>query len=291
MPWYSYAFIAALFVSFSTLVEKKVLIHVHSKSFSSALAVSNFILSLPLLYFVDWSSLSTESLVYITASSLMAAIAFLLVAKGIRHLEISTVAPLLVLNPGAAAIAGFLFLNEHLSLLQTGGIVLMMIGSYLLATVEVGPKVPLRAFFSSKYVVLILVSILFYALGAALDRILVTDLLVSPLTYLFVAHFFTALIFLVFSIGWGRGVSGIREALSTHGNEIALMSIFTIAYRYFQLEAFQLAYVGLVSAIKRSSSFFTTLIGGELFHEHHVRAKACASLIIILGCFLIVWQF
>lgn len=289
MPWYFYAFLTAIFVSLASLVEKKVLHRVHSMSFSASLAILNFIFSLPFLFVLDFSKITKLSLVIIFIAGFLAAISFLFVAKALRDMDISTVSPVLALNPGASALMAFVFLGEKLSTTGVFGIILMVVGSYvLMIATNHGFKHHFKSFFKNKETIFVLLSIIFYALTSVVDRYLVADLYVDPLAYLFFVHLFIAVIFMVMASGWGKGISGIAEAMKTDGAAITLISLFTIAYRYFQLVAFQTAFVGLVSTIKRSSSFFTTIIGGELFHEKNIFLKSISSLIIIAGCVLVL---
>ncbi len=289
MPWYIYALLAAVFFSLTSLVEKKALNKVHSLSFSSTYAVITFLFSLPLLFFVDFSVLNQQVIILMLVTAAFGSIAIRLAAKGMRHLDISTAAPLMALNPGAAAITGLVFLGEHLQQKDILGIFFMIVGSYVLS---VAPHLKIlesiKKFFGSKYVIFILMSVVFYALGVAVDRTLMSRHAVDVFSYIFFVNLFMAVMFLFVNSGWGRGVRGISEALKTDGGTIALASIFTVAFNFFELKALQLAFVGLVSTIKRSSSFFTTIIGGEIFHESRLLRKSISSLIIILGCVLVV---
>ena len=49
-------------------------------------------------------------------------------------MQISEVAPLFNLTPGFLAILAFLFLGEILTRYQVGGLILLMLGSYVLET-------------------------------------------------------------------------------------------------------------------------------------------------------------
>lgn len=290
MPWYFYAFLSAILLSLSSLVEKKVLHKVHSTSFSTSLALLNFVFSLPFIFFIDFSGITRSSLVVTFLVALFAAISFLFVAKALRHMDISVVSPVLALNPGASALAAFVILGEKLSQKDILGIALMVIGSYVLMTAtDGGIRKSIKHFFSSKYAVFLLLSIIFYALTSPLDRFIVADLSIDPMAYLFFAQLFIAVIFVVIATGWHSGIKGVADAMRADGKEIALISICTVAYRYFQLVALQTAFVGLVSTIKRSSSFFTTIIGGEMFHEDRLLQKSISAIIIIAGCLLVVF--
>lgn len=289
MSWFIFALLAAIFLSASTLVEKRSLERIHTIDLSVALAFTNLVLSLPFLFFVDISKITRDSTVVIFGSAALAAAAFYLVAKGMRHLEISLVAPLLALAPGTTGALGFFVLGEHLSTIHIAGIACMIIGSYVL-TLEPHRNLlyPFKTFAQSKYIHFILLSLLFYSAGATLDRAILSDFGVPIANYMFFAHFFIALLYIPVILVLRRDVGDIKSTFRIEGGNILILSVLTITYRFFQMQALSLMFVGLVSAIKRSSSFFTTLVGGELFHEKNLGRKLAASAIIIAGTILIV---
>jgi drug/metabolite transporter (DMT)-like permease len=82
----------------------------------------------------------------------------------------------------------------------------------------------------------------------------------------------------------------IKNSFSKNIKTILLVAVLTVSYRVAQNYAVSLAAVGLVTAVKRSSSLFTTLIGGEIFHEKELIKKSVACLIMILGVFLIAFK-
>lgn len=289
MPWYFYAFLTAIVISLVSLIEKRILVKVHSTSFSATLAVLNFIFSLPFIFIIDFSKINRFSLLIILVSAFFASLTFLFIAKAMRTMEISTISPILALNPGVSALAALVFLGERLDEKAVIGILFMIVGSYvLMLAANHGFKHHIREFLKNKETVLVLLTLIFYAFGSVIDKFLVSGIKIDPLAYLFFVHMFIAVIFVLEASEWGRGLKGMNEALKIAGAEITVASLLTVAYRYFELVAFQSAYIGLVSAIKRSSSFFTTIIGGEMFHEDKLVMKSVASTLIILGCLFVV---
>lgn len=289
MPWYGYAILTAIFLSFFFLVEKKVLTKVHSLTFSTTYSLLTFIFTLPLVFFMNFKNINQQTLILMLITAAFSAAAIRFTAKGMRHLQISTVSPLMALNPGAAALTGLIFLGEHLKFINLAGLGCMVIGSYVLA---ISPDMKIiqsiKKFFSSKYVFFSLLAVFFYALSATVDRTLMGNYKLDPFAYMFFVNLFTACIFLVVSIQWGKGLKGISEALRIDGDKITVLSLLTLAYNYPELKALGMAYVGLVSAIKRMSTLFATIIGGEIFHEDKLLRKTIASIIIIIGGVLIV---
>ena len=289
MSWIFFAFLCAILLSASALVEKRVLFTIHAVDFSAAIALLDVVFSIPFLFFIDYSKIDifSISLIFITAT--LASVAYILVAKGVRHLEVSTVSPLLALSPGTTSILAFLILGERLEVHQIFGVVCMIVGSYILATrSREGLFQPFKIFFNSKYIHYILLSLFFYSIGAIFDRAILHSFYISLFTYIFFFHFFIAIIMVTTNSAIGGGYQGIRVAYKQGGWNIVLVALLTLGYRFFQMEALQLASVGLVSAIKRTSSFFTTLIGGELFHEQNIQRKIFAAGVIIAGSLLVV---
>jgi len=292
MSWFFFAFLSAVFLSGSALIEKRVLLKVHSVDFSVSLAILNFVLSIPFIFFIDFSAVERFELFLIFVAALLAAIAFFLVAKGIRHLELSTVSPLLSLSPGTTSLLAFFILGETLTLIQIGGILLMIVGSYILTThPHKSIFEPFRVFSESRYVHLVLLSLLFYSVAAIFDRAILNDFGVSISIYIFFSHIFIAILYILTAGLFGAGIRGVKEGFKLGGFNLFLTSLFTVGYRFFQMEALQLISVGLVSAVTRASSFFTTLIGGELFHEHNLMRKVIASFVIVAGSILIAVSF
>jgi drug/metabolite transporter (DMT)-like permease len=289
MNWFLFAFFCAIFLSAASLIEKRVLRKVHAIDYSATLAILNVLISAPLLFLIDFSRLRPWPIFLIFCSALFAAISFYLVARGVRHLEISTVSPLLALSPGTSSLLAFLFLGEVLSFYKIMGILLMILGSYIL-TMQAGKGLlePLRIVKKSKYIQFILISLVLYSFGAVFDRTILTTFDVSVPVYIFFVHFFISLLYLPMSWAFGGSLRGVINTMKTSGPDVFMAAIFTVGYRYFQMQALALVYVGFVSAIKRSSTFFTTFIGGELFHEEHLARKLLASAVIIAGTLLIV---
>jgi drug/metabolite transporter (DMT)-like permease len=69
---------------------------------------------------------------------------------------------------------------------------------------------------------------------------------------------------------------------------IVMVAVLTICYRYAQLAATQLAPVALVLAVKRTSVFFASLVGGKMFSEQRLPWKLIGAALIIIAGFLIL---
>lgn len=290
MDWFFYALACAVFSSCSTLIEKKALFTVHAVEYSLIVAVFNVVLAVPFFFFASFSTVSLPIALLILALAVLNAISFISIAHGIRHTEISATSPLLVLSPALTGILAFAFLNEALSILQVSGIALLIVGVYIL---ELKPHHgllnPFRELFISPYSRSILFGIGLYGVSAFFDRLILSRFSIPPVTYL--ALMLPAIGIAMILVGGVYGYSLVR-AFKGFGENGKLLTIpaafFMIGYRFAQIQAVALAFVAPVLAIKRISSFFTTLVGGELFHEKDLPRKLVATALMITGVIFLI---
>jgi len=288
MLWLIYALTAALLTAACSIFQKKTLFKEHAMEFSTVLALFNMVLALPFFFFVDFSSLILKPLVYMFFASILAAVAFLLIAKAVRHMEISSVSPLLIMGPGLTAFLAFVFLGEKLTATEISGICLLLIGAYILETKEIKHLLePLKVFKESRYIHFILIALILYSITSLFDRIVLAHYNLTPETYIAFIHIFLAINFFIMLAFFHDGIKGIKHGIKTAWRPILIISVLVISYRFFQANAVKLARVGLVVSVKKISVLFTVVLGGEIFHEKNLVKKTIASVIMILGIILI----
>ncbi len=287
MVWFLFAFGSAIFAALSALTEKKSLLKVHAMEFSCALAILNFLFSLPLIFLADFN-IPLFILAVMYASSIIATVAFLFIAKAVRHLEVSLVSPLLNLNPAILATLAYFLLNERITHAQITGIFLIMAGAYI---VEINWKKhgilePVKSMFHSKHTLFVVFSAFLYALSSICDKFVLTY--ITPFTYLLVIHFFIAVNFTILISVFYGGFKDISYGYRHAGKWIFMMAFFTLTYRLLQAWAISLTLVSLVVPIKRLSTLFATLAGGKIFHEKGTKKRALACIIMLIGAYLII---
>jgi drug/metabolite transporter (DMT)-like permease len=289
MTWFSFALIAAILVSATSLLEKRALKVEHAAEFSAVLAVMNAIISIPLFFMYGVPNLTVRGFLIILLVSVLGSIAYLLSAKSVRHLDISLASPFFVLAPGINAFFAYLFLGEALTAIQVLGLFIMLGGSYILQLKpELKWRDPIKEAYESKYIYLLLTSLLIYSATSLLDRYVLTREGLNPGSYLALVQVFIAINFIILLTIFYDGYRGIKHGVIQYGPSILMVSVLTVGYRFAQVQATALAYIGLVSAVKRSSSLFTTLIGGEIFHEKGLLRKTSACIIMIAGLALLL---
>lgn len=287
MEWYTFAILCAIIAGMSAIVEKKTLRKQHAMEFSAVLAIFNLLVVLPLIGKANFS-IPQSHYIFIFGISILGSIAFLLVAKSLRHMEISHMSPLLNFGPIFVAILAYLLLGETMSKIQLAGIILILIGSYILEIKHGFQKIgdPIKTMLSSRHTLYIFAALALYSFCAIGDKIMLTTL--SPITYIIIVQFFIAVNFIVLITIFHDGFKGIRRGIQNAGKWILIVAILTSSYRLLYAQAVSVAFVSLIIPIKRTSTLFATVIGGEIYHEEGLAKKAVACIIMLLGAYFVI---
>jgi len=287
MEWYIYALISAVAMGLSTILCKKALFDIHVMEFRTTFKTLQLIPLMFLLPFVNFDILAWQYL-YIFLIAFIAVVAGLFWTKAVKHSEISSVSPLQNISPFFLVIMSFIFLKEVLTIQQIIGIAIMIIGTYVL---EVDHQIsdlkgPIIKIIKTKTIHFVFIGLVLYSLTAIGDKYMVSN--IDRFTYMFLIWLFMAIIYNLFSLIFHKGFKDVAYCIKTSGGTILIAGTlsFISALAYFQ--ALTMAMVSLVIPVKRLSTLFTTIIGGELFHDHGLKIKVFACVIIILGSLLVI---
>ena len=291
--WFIFAFGSAIMGSAAAIIEKKILKNTHALQFSLSLAITNFFVSIPFLLFVDLSTIPPQAWVFMFGASVFGSFAFLFITKAMRHLELSIVSPMTNINPMVLSLFAFIFLGERITSIQIGGILLVAMGAYLLEWSKYHSSLiaPIQELMKSKYSALILVSSILYGFSSLMDRqvLNVDGLAVSPFAYIFIVQAFISFNFATMTLIKHRNsFEEMKLAYHSQWKLFFLSAILVTGYRLLQSMAVAITFVSLVIPIKRLSVLFTTIIGGEIFHEKNLFHKAIACCIMLLGSYFIL---
>lgn len=121
-----------------------------------------------------------------------------------------------------------------------------------------------------------------------MDRIILKT--VPALTYLFLCRFFLMVGFLAVIFLKYKGVNDMRKGFTNAGKIIFLLAIlnFGVVYSYNLALAHPQGQVGVVTAIIYSSTLFTILFSGRLFHEKKIFHKLLLGVILFCGLYLLI---
>lgn len=290
MTWFAVAFISALLSAFAAIIQKKVLFKLGALEFSFLLSIVNLVFSIPFFFFIDYETINVLNLSILFAKSIIGVAAFLFVMLALKNLEISNALPLLALTPGFVAVFAFLILGEALKTLEVIGLVFLIIGTFILESKNLKELVfPIHVFLKSKYHRFIIAALLLFTASSILDKLLLVKLNLSPVSLTAFQHIYFAILFSIIFLIFRRKTEISSVGLKKENlGWIALISVLTIGYRYTQIVAVSLASVALVLAIKRTSVFWATVIGGKIFNDKDLLKRSIAVILILVGAILIL---
>ncbi|MEA3514405.1 MAG: EamA family transporter [Nanoarchaeota archaeon] len=287
MEWYVYTLISAFFIALANIAGKKALFKVHVIEFRTTLKILEVPLLLLLIPFIDFN-IEIWAYIYIFLIASVVVVAGIFWAKAIKHSEISAVSPLQNLSPIFLVILSFIILKETVTLQQGMGITILIIGTYVL---EVDHKIsnlkePILKIIKTKTIHFVMISLFLYSLSAVGDKYMIGN--IDRMTYLFLIWMFMTIISLAISSIFYNCLKDVAYCIKKSGWIIFLAGLFSFisALAYFQ--ALTMVMVSLLIPLKRLSTLFVTLIGGELFHDHGLKLKAVACVILIVGALLVV---
>lgn len=294
--WIIFAFIAAIVTSASSIVQKRTLLKQHAMEFSAVMAIFTAIVTIPMWFLADFSSISLTVIYLAYGASFAGAIAFLFISKALRHVAISITSPFLVFGPLFTAIIASIILGERLTWVQGLGIFVLILGAYVLEShSHENVLEPFRHMFKVKYIRFIFLALALYGVSSVLDKkILGTQmdggLGVPVLTYVPLIHLFLAINLVGMMLLFHDGFAGIGKGIKHNWKWIFVGAVLVVGYRLSQAYAISLpgVLVSLVIPIKRLSALFSTIIGGGLFHEEHVLRRSLACVVMIIGAVLII---
>jgi len=289
MNWFLLASFSALLSAAAAIIQKKILFRLHALEFSFLVSSGILVLSFIVLFFVDVTSVSFESLTIIIVKSILSGIAFLLVMMSLEYNQISSALPLLGTTPAVTALLALPVLGETLQYSEWFGIGLMVAGTYMLEK-RPAQKIfqPFKNLFLKSSYFYIFAAVGLFAVSSIADTSLLSNYKTDPLIILFYQHIIYCLIFglLIFV----RRMS-FKEIFQNGKNQslfILLVAFLTVAYRFTQLGAALLAPIALVLAVKRTSILYASFFGGKIFSDERLMQKLIGSALIIASGFIIL---
>ncbi|MBI9072054.1 MAG: EamA family transporter [Melioribacteraceae bacterium] len=290
MDWIILSLISAFFSAAAAITQKKVLFKLNALEFALLLSIFNVVFSLPILFIINTESISLLSLFVLYGKTILGAFAFLNVMLALKNLELSDALPMMVLTPGIVAVFAYIFLGETLTVYEISGMIALLIGTYVLELHHKKDLLsPFKIFFTSRNHRYITTALLLFTATSVLDKAILKDFKLEPNSFILFQHVFIAFNFSILAF-FSKNVSKNKIAISFKYSWklIALISVFTIVYRYTQIAAVKIAPVALVLSLKRISVFFASIIGGKMFNEHYLLRKSIAIIILLAGTLLIL---
>lgn len=289
IPWYVFALLSAFFVALAAIFEKKALMHDEPLHFSASSTVAVGVLSLPLLFFVHWQTLTLTTLVFIYIISVLATIAFCLVAYSLKKLEAGEQSLILALTPAATALFAFLFIGEVLSFQAAGGLLLVVCGLLVLEFPSAKAGFRSRAFHKKILpLTLAFCAVVVYATSAVFDRIVLGSHAVEAIDFIVLAQTGQLLNFVVFGLLRAKRDHLFSSSFARQPAKVLAFSALMFLSRVLYAQSVSMAFVALTAALKRTGALFTIVMARAYLHERGTTHKLIAGGIILTGVLLII---
>jgi len=285
MSWFVYAFVCALSLATADALSKKAL---DDNSDPSIIAWVRTGYTLPFMIiiipFVDIPPLDGVFYMAIFAAVPLDIVALLLYMKAIKISPLSLTLPFLSLTPVFLIGTSYIILGERPDRSGFIGIVLVVIGAYLLNvhTISKGFFEPFKAIAREQGSVLMIIVAFVFSIGACIGKIAVqhSNPLFFSVTYSFLLSFF---FYLVISLRTKRFYSKVfsRPVL------FLLIGILITIMIITHLKAISLIEVSYMVSVKRLSILFGAIYGVMFFKETNIKERLLGATVMVSGIIMI----
>ncbi len=295
--WLILAFLSAALLGFYDVFKKKSL---KENAVIPVLTLNTLFSSLLFLPFIILSAqgyLSEDSLFYthqygwaehkyILLKSLIVLASWLFAYFGLKHLPLTIVGPINATRPVMVLIGAMTFFSERLNLWQWVGVIIAMIGLYMLSRSSKKEGIDFK---HNKWIIFVVLANMLGAVSGLYDKFLMAspenggvglDKLAVQSWYTFYQFF---LMLAMLALLWWP----LRKETTPFRWDwcIILISIFLSAadFAYFYALGLDGAMISIVSMVRRGSVVVSFLFGAMVFREKNLKAKVLDLALVLLS--------
>ena len=277
-PWVFYALITAFSLATADAISKKAL----GRSNEYVIAWVREGYALPFLFlaffFIDIPSLDRTFWLSLLLMIPLEIAAIIRYVKAIKISPLSLTIPFLAVSPVFIILIAFLILGEVPDRSGLLGILLIVIGAYLLniKTTREDLLGPIKAIRRERGSIFMIIVALIYSVTATLGKVAVQHS--GPI---FFGVFYPFLLTLILSvILWGKGL--LPEVLSRPKTFLAI-GVFIAIMVLTHFTAISMTDVAYMISVKRVSLIFSVIYGRVLFGEENTGERLIGSMLMIAG--------
>ena len=289
MHWISLTLLSAFFLATADTLSKRYLSHYRPGELVLVRFGVSGALLLPLLLWQPWPQLSPAFWGWIAVSLPLELLAMWLYMQAIRESPLSLTLPYLAFTPAFNTLTGYLLLGEAVSWTGFSGILLVVLGAWLLnvETTQNGGAsnllAPFRAITRERGSRLMLIVAAIYSLTSVTSK----GALLHANPGFFGPFYFVVLGSASVLAFASRDVSSwhaMGKHPWVHLGVGAFMAGMVITH-FYAIAHIEVAYM---VAVKRTSLLFGILYGAWLFGESGLKKNLAAGILMVLGVYLIV---
>ena len=303
MFWLIFAWLTALFESFTDVASKKSLknVDMYLTAFFIRFSASLFLIPVLFLVIFLWGvpTIGSQFWVALLIGGSLNVLTTVLYMKALKHSDLSISVPMLAFTPLFLLVTSPLIVGEFPTTLGLVGIILIVSGSYILNINEFkkGYLAPFKALLQEKGPKLMLIVAFIWSITSNYDKIGAVNS--SPIIWVVAVNLFIAIsIFPILLTSNKDYFQKKRSSLVKDGSywelikenkNILLLTGFLSALTIiFQIYAITLTLVAYVIAIKRTSVCFGVIWGHLIFQEMGVKERLTGAIVMVLGVVLII---
>jgi drug/metabolite transporter (DMT)-like permease len=286
IAWYYMVFVAAVFYSIATLIEKNTLAVEHASAYIASFCLMTAFFSLLLLPYANFNiGLYAIGLIFVAATVNVAI--YLLTARVYKHSNITVSSPVLSSLPQVfVVIFALVFLGEQLGPIKYISIAVMLVAVYFMMF-RTSPKHK-RPFERNVYIYFLLGTAMLVAVFNILLKYVLTS--VNSVTYLILLQCFMAVEMVVYMQLHYGGVGEIVRNTRKFSVPIVAAAAFTTAYRFFYYSAVSGTFIALASPLLNTfTAILVVLAGAVIFKEGNMKKKLFLSIVMMLAVYVLVF--
>jgi len=236
------------------------------------------------LIIVPWPELDTTFWICLAVGLPLELAALLCYMRAIKVSPLSLTLPFLAFTPAFVILTGYLILGETLTLFGVTGIILIIIGSYIinLSRVRDDWLAPFKAIFKEQGSWLMMLTSLIFSVTAILGKLAILH---SSPQFFAVSYFifFTSFLCILFPFMPRTKMRNLSRR-PIPGAIAGLATAIMIFSHNFAISLIQAAYM---LSVKRSSLLFGVISGAVIFKEKNIKERMFGASIMMCGVCII----
>jgi len=283
--WPIFALGSSIFTAVNSIFQKETLRKLHGVQLLTVTYFAIVFFSLFLIPYVKFS-LDIKAFALISLTTVTYVLATTFTIKAMRHMDVSIVAPFFNLGTAFLAVMAFFFLGERIGTKDIFGLVLLIVGGYILELKHHNLLQPFKEFAKSKYMHFLLGGVFFFSLTYLIDKFVLFS--IDPVSYMFFRNIGALLLFVIITFTLYKGAKDIQNGFVLGGWLVPIIGLTAIGEVLLVYEAMKTAPVSLVIPLYRTWTLWAVIFGGRILHEGHMAKRALASVLMICGAALIL---
>jgi len=287
MIWLLYTLLCALLVSLKDVILKKILGESNILIISLGFYLISIALIFPFLFIIDIPKLDLTFWIMCLIILPFDISSLLLYYKAIKISPLSICMPFLSLTPFFLILTSFIILRELPDKSGLAGIVLVVLGAYVLNIHDIksGFFSPFKSILKEKGAILMILVAFIFSISSNMVKIAINHS--SPAFFSIVYNSFLIPVLLILSLLNARSEF---SQLIRYKKFILLGGICLAGSIVLNNLAIKLALVPYFISVKRSSIIFDIILGSIIFKEKNISSKLFGSFIMIAGIILITFH-